>query len=205
MTAHKLILMRHGLTDWNADGRFQGQADVELNEIGRSQAREAALALTDAGITSIVSSDLVRAVETARTVGAELGLIPRLDPRLQEINVGTWAGWTMKDAAQADPDFLPALREGRDFRRSPSGETATEAGIRVAAALREHASAAADDTVLLAVGHGLGLRLAAVFLMGLQHHHARLFTGLWNCHWLTMAPGEDHWRMLGYNQGGCSS
>ena len=70
-----------------------------------------------------------------------------------------------------------------------------------ALALLDHAEAAGDDEVLLAVGHGLSLRVGALLLMGLDYSHARLFAGLRNCHWVVLEPGGEHWRMLAYNVG----
>lgn len=204
MTAARVVLLRHGVTDWNDDGRFQGQADVPLNDVGRQQARAAGQQLAGWGITRIISSDLSRAAETARLVAAACGLEVVTDPRLQEVNVGSWAGLSVAEAARLEPDFWPALREGRDFRRSPEGETATDAGKRVALALLDHAEAAADDEILLAVGHGLALRVGALLLMGLDHSHARLFGGLRNCHWTVLRPGGEYWRMLSYNVGASS-
>lgn len=115
------------------------------------------------------------------------------------MNVGSWAGHSMDEIGRLVPDFWPALREGRDFRRSGTGETATESGQRVALALLDHVEAAGDDDVLLAVGHGLSLRVASLLLMGLDYSHARLFGGIRNCHWVVLQPGAEHWRMLAYN------
>jgi probable phosphoglycerate mutase len=200
MTAARVVLLRHGVTDWNDDGRFQGHADVPLNDAGRGQAEAAAERLATLGITRVIASDLSRADETARIVAARCGLDVLTDPRLREVNVGSWAGLSMEEAGRREPDFWPALREGRDFRRSPEGESATEAGRRVALALLDHAEAAGDDELVLAVGHGLSLRVGALLLMGLDYSHARLFGGLRNCCWMVMSPGREYWRMLGYNQ-----
>lgn len=201
MSAARVVLLRHGLTDWNDGGRFQGQADVPLNDTGRAQATAAAEVLAGFGISRVHASDLGRAAETARIVAARCGLDIATDPRLQEVNVGSWSGQTVDEVGAAVPDFWPALREGRDFRRSPEGETATEAGRRVALALLDHVEAAADGEVLLAVGHGLSLRVGALLLMGLDYSHARLFAGLDNCHWIVLEPGQEHWRMRAYNVG----
>lgn len=201
MTAGSIILLRHGVTDWNDGGRFQGHADIPLNDAGRQQARAARELLGGAGITRAVSSDLSRASETAQLITAGWGVDLQSDARLREVNVGSWAGMSVDDIGQSVPDFWPALREGRDFRRSPTGESATEAGQRVALAVLDHAEAAADGEVLLVVGHGLSMRVGALLLMGLDYSHARLFGGLVNCHWLVLRPGEDHWRMLAYNVG----
>ena len=201
MTARRIVLLRHGVTDWNSDGRFQGHADIPLNGAGRQQAAAAGELLAGVGITRAFSSDLSRAVETASIVTAGWGLDVQSDPRLREVDVGSWAGQSTDEVGTAEPDFWPALREGRDFRRSPTGESATEAGERVALAVLDHAESAAEDDVLLVVGHGLSLRVGALLLMGLDYSHARLFGGLPNCHWLALKPSGEHWRMLAYNLG----
>ena len=202
MTAASVVLLRHGVTDWNDGGRFQGHADIPLNQAGRDQAQAAGQLLAALGVTRVFCSDLARAETTARIVAEGVGVARVVvDPRLREVNVGSWAGLSMDEAGVREPDFWPALREGRDFRRSPEGETATESGQRVALALLDHAEAAAEDEVLLVVGHGLSLRVGALLLMGLDYSHARLFGGLLNCHWAVMRPGGEYWRMLSYNEG----
>lgn len=200
MTAGRVLLLRHGTTDWNNDGRFQGQADVPLNAEGVALAERTAVTLAGYRPTSLVSSDLSRARETAQAVATVTGLDVAVDPRLREVDVGSWAGLDMETVGRLEPDFWPALREGRDFRRSPEGETATESGERVAAALREYTAAAADGEVVLAVGHGLSLRVGALLLMGLDYSHARLFGGLANCGWIDVEPAEPHWRLRAYNR-----
>ncbi|MCW5951330.1 MAG: histidine phosphatase family protein [Propionibacteriaceae bacterium] len=200
MTAGRVLLLRHGTTDWNNAGRFQGHADVPLNAEGLALAERTAVALAGYRPTSLVSSDLSRAWETAQAVATVTGLDVAVDPRLREVDVGSWAGLDMETAGRLEPDFWPALREGRDFRRSPEGETATEAGERVAAVLREYTAAAADGDVVLAVGHGLSLRVGALLLMGLDYSHARLFGGLANCGWIDVEPAEPHWRLRAYNR-----
>lgn len=201
MTARSIILLRHGVTDWNHGGRFQGHADIPLNDAGREQARAVNALLAGAGITCAVSSDLSRAAETAQLVTSGWGIPVKSDTRLREVDVGSWAGMNVEDIGRTESDFWPAIREGRDFRRSPTGESATESGQRVALAVLDHAEAAADAEVLLVVGHGLSLRVGALLLMGLDYSHARLFAGLINCHWMVLSPGEDHWRLRSYNVG----
>lgn len=201
MSAGLVVLLRHGLTDWNDDGRFQGHADIPLNRVGREQAIAAAAELAGIGVTRVLSSDLARASETAGLIADRLGLEVELDARLREVDVGSWAGMSLDEIGRQEPDFWSALREGRDFPRSPSGETATQAGGRVADAICQHVSERPQDEVVLAVGHGLSLRVAALLLMGLDYSHARLFGGLRNCHWMVLKPGDDFWRMLSYNLG----
>lgn len=201
MTARRIILLRHGLTDWNREHRFQGHADIPLNEVGRAQAIDAAEGLVGQGITAILSSDLSRATATATTVGDRLALPVTVDSRLREINVGTWAGLTPDEIAAVDPERWAVVSEGRDGRHSETGETATEAGRRVADSVAEHAASAGEDEILLMVGHGLTIRVASLLLLGLDYSHAGLFHGLSNCHWVVLTPGLSHWRMAAYNRG----
>ena len=202
MTARRVILLRHGETDWNSAGRFQGHEDVPLNSAGRDQAAAAARRLAPLQPARVLTSDLARALQTARAVGDAAGVPVEVDARFREVDVGTWAGLDMETVGAMEPDFWPALREGRDFRRSPTGESATEAGKRVALALLDHAEEAGRDEVLVVVGHGLSLRVGALLLMGLDYSHARLFAGLHNCAWIALQPGDEHWRMMSYNATG---
>ena len=89
-----LLLVRHGETDWNAEGRLQGHTDRPLNELGRRQAEELARQLAGEGADAIYASDLSRAKETAEIVGERLRLPVVVDPDLREKNWGTWEGLT---------------------------------------------------------------------------------------------------------------
>ena len=89
-----LLLVRHGETDWNADGRLQGQTDRPLSEDGRRQARQLADELASEELEAIYASDLSRARETAEIVGERVGLATVLDPDLREKDWGTWEGLT---------------------------------------------------------------------------------------------------------------
>ena len=100
----QLILIRHGQTQWNREGRWQGQADPPLNALGRRQARRAALDLRGARLDHLYSSDLRRALETAHIIGADLGLAVIPDPRLREINLGRWQGMLSADIEAQYPD-----------------------------------------------------------------------------------------------------
>jgi probable phosphoglycerate mutase len=87
-----LLLIRHGETDWNAEHRWQGHADVPLNARGRDQAKALAEELAPEGVDAIYASDLSRARDTAEIVGERLGVPVVLDPDLREIDVGSWDG-----------------------------------------------------------------------------------------------------------------
>lgn len=93
----QVLLIRHGQTDWNVDGRWQGSLPVGLNDVGRAQAQALASHLSQRKLGSIYSSDLPRALETATVIGAKFGLTPITDVRLQEFNLGVFQGLTREE------------------------------------------------------------------------------------------------------------
>lgn len=193
----KLVLVRHGQTDSNAAGRFQGQQDVPLNRIGRSQADAVAERLVRLRASRVVTSDLLRARATAEAVAAASGLGVEVDDRLREIHVGSWQGRTAAEVAAETPWFEDALRSGADFRRSDTGETAEEAGERVAEVLRELAARHPHETTIV-VGHGLALRVGMCLFLGLGLESSFALSGLWNCSW-TILDHHERWRLQSYN------
>jgi broad specificity phosphatase PhoE len=100
----RVILIRHGETDWSRDGRWQGWSDVPLNERGLRQARELVEPLARQHPTHLAVSDLTRARQTLQPLADALGLEPAVDPDLREIDVGTWAGLSHAEAAERFPD-----------------------------------------------------------------------------------------------------
>lgn len=193
----KLVLVRHGQTDSNASGRFQGQQDVPLNRIGRSQAATLADRLVRVKAAHVVSSDLLRATATAEAIAAASGLEVTTDERLREIHVGSWEGRTSVEVAAENPWFEDALHAGRDFRRSDTGETAAEAGERIATVLCEVADRYPGETTVV-VGHGLALRVGLSLFLGLGLDASFALSGLWNCSW-TILEHNQRWRLLSYN------
>jgi 2,3-bisphosphoglycerate-dependent phosphoglycerate mutase len=148
-----LILARHGETDWNRDGRFQGHADPPLNATGRAQARRLAEVLADEAIDAIYSSDLRRAHETAEIVAARHGLGVVVDPDLRERDVGEWSGLTMPEIEERYPDELRRFRE----EGTSVGESREALAQRVVAAVRRIADAHPAGQILV-VTHGGALR-----------------------------------------------
>ena len=116
----RLIIWRHGQTEWNATDRIQGHADVGLDDIGRAQAAAAAKHIAAGHPDVIVSSDLRRAADTAGALAAVTGLTVRLDPRLREQYFGDWQGLTNAEVRSAYPD---------EWARWRRGEPADAAGI----------------------------------------------------------------------------
>ena len=136
-----LLLVRHGETDWNAEGRLQGHTDRPLNEYGRTQARKLADELAGDGVAAIYASDLARARETAEILGSRLGLPVAVDPGLREKDWGSWEGLT------ADERLSVEL----------VGETTEAHRERVLAALRRIVDRHAGERVVV-VTHGGSLR-----------------------------------------------
>src|SRR5262245_56180445 len=139
-----LYYIRHGETEWNAVGRFQGHRDIPLSDRGRAQAGEAgAILLTlmardgrHPGAFSFVASPLGRARATMDLVRASLGLAPGgylLDDRLREIGYGDWEGLTVSEMRLRDPDVFAAREMDRWGRGAPSGEAYSEVTVRVRA------------------------------------------------------------------------
>jgi broad specificity phosphatase PhoE len=147
--ATTLLLVRHGETDWNAEGRLQGHTDRPLNAFGRRQAAELAERLRGERLDAIYASDLVRAQETAEIVGARLGLPVATDPDLREKNWGSWEGLTGDERAAVEFE----------------GESTEEHRERVMRAVRRIAARHPDGRVLV-VTHGGSLRRVQAALQG---------------------------------------
>jgi glucosyl-3-phosphoglycerate phosphatase len=201
MTAARIIIWRHGRTEWNVVARFQGQADVPLDEVGYTQAARAADVLAVYRPTGLYSSDLSRSYQTAAVLAERTRLEITTDKRLREIHVGSWEGLVGKEIRAANPDLARRLWAGEDVRRSPTGESPSEVAERMAEALTEIADAAEDHSTVVVVTHGLAGRVGACRFVGLPFEHWRLFGGLSNCAWVSIDRHRSgaYWRIEGYN------
>lgn len=155
---HEVLLVRHGETDENATARFQGRSDTRLNDRGREQARVLAEALRDEGLRALYSSPLLRAHETARIVGATIGLAPILDERLVEADAGAWTGRLIADILAGEREAYARWRAADPTFRFPGGESVAEQAQRIADAL---ADVAAGPLPALVVTHGGTIRAVA--------------------------------------------
>jgi broad specificity phosphatase PhoE len=166
VTAKLLYLARHGETDWNAVGRWQGHTDVPLNATGEAQARALAEVLRGAGLSMVISSDLARAQETARIVAGRLEVpLAYVDVDLRERSYGPFEGLTREECARLFPE---AWRAWQEQRRAPEGAESDGAlAARVAAALVRAAKRAPKDAPALVVTHGGALRTAVSLAAGL--------------------------------------
>jgi len=154
-----LLLARHGETDWNREGRWQGWADPPLNDLGRAQAGALAETLRSVPFDAVYSSDLRRAHETAEILAAPHAVPVVTDPGLREIDVGSWSGLTR---AEIDARFGPDTVH-------PDGETREQHAARVLAAVERLARAHPEGRVLL-VTHGGTIRALRSHAIGHVDH-----------------------------------
>lgn len=193
----RILIWRHGRTEWNAVGRFQGQLDPPLDETGREQAVRVAPHLVAAGLppeeTVVVSSDLSRAAETAATLTPLLGVPLRLDPRLREHGLGSWEGFTRDEVAHRFPDQYADWMAGRPIR-GRGGEESPDVAARALAALADLPEA----PVAVVVTHGGTAGRLVEGLLGLGHEH-RMFGALGNCAWSELSRQGGRWRLVRHN------
>ena len=201
MSVTRLIVWRHGNTDWNAGHRVQGQTDVPLNDTGRRQAAEAAELLARLRPAAIVSSDLSRAADTAAALAALTGLPVRTDERLRERHFGLWQGLTQAEVAQRRPVEFARWRAGAEVVGG-GVETLDDLGKRVCEGLVDAAGLAPDGGTVVVATHGAGARQGIGHLLGWPSEQMRTLRALQNCHWVDLTSDADHgWQMAAYNVG----
>jgi probable phosphoglycerate mutase len=197
--ARRLVLVRHGETDHNAGGVWQGQLDSALSELGVEQARTAGRALAAYRPTRVVASDLARAAVTAQHVAEAAGVEVTLDPRWREIHVGQWQGLHTTEVRARYADLLAEM-DRTDIRRGVDGETLAEVGRRAGESLRELLDGLAEDECVVVVAHGVSTRAAVADLLGLDQllaTHALRTMG--NCHWAELAESRTGWQLSTWN------
>lgn len=204
----RLVLWRHGRTEWNVANRFQGNRDVDLDDVGRSQAHAAAASLTRMDPDLIVSSDLRRAADTAQVLADRLGLSVRTDADLRETNGGAWEGRTRAEILAADEDLFRAWIAGHDVR-PPGGETRDEVVARVMGSIRRHLRDLPEGGTMVVASHGGSIRGAIGGLLGLAPEQWTALGVISNCAWsvlneltLPAEPGgksTTRWRLEEYN------
>jgi broad specificity phosphatase PhoE len=198
----RLIVWRHGETDHNAGGIWQGQLDTALSANGREQAQAAAAALTAYSPAVIVSSDLERAADTARALASRLGLQVRFDERLREIHAGQWQGMTAGDVAEQFPEEQAALMAGEDIQRGIDGESLGQVAERTRAAIDEVLASLAPGECAVIATHGVSGRAVVASLVDLDQHLAwQSIGGLHNCHWAELREYRGGWRIEAWNVG----
>lgn len=164
--ACRIFLVRHGQTVMNTQVRFRGRRDVPLNDVGRSEAIAAGLALGNEGITAVYSSPLGRAREVGTAIATASG-VPSVQDHADLVNVeyGEWEGLTSQECAERDPDAWSLYNDEPEKAACPGGEALADAGDRIVRALREIGARHPGESVA-AVAHGIMLRLAVLRVAG---------------------------------------
>jgi len=145
-TPQRLLLLRHGQTDWNRDRLWQGHTDIPLNETGRAQAAHLGARMRGEGIDALYTSDLKRAAETAHIVGEAIGIAPVTSPAWREIALGELEGTANRGEAVTD-----TVKAGGPL--APGAEDFATFQARLVAGYEEICARHADETVAV-VGHG---------------------------------------------------
>ena len=206
----RLLLLRHGQTDWNAAERYQGRTDIELNEIGVRQAQDAARRLSQVSVHAVFASPLGRARRTAEIAVAGRGLPLTLDDGLMETAGGDWEGLTYPEISARWPRDFAAWRAAHPEHGPVGGETPGKAGQRVVETLRGLLSRRGDEHILV-VAHGGCLRAATALLTGGGPHAYAELERLQNGRMIVLdgafgpdgstepKPESGTWNVVGYN------
>eukprot|EP00198_Chlamydomonas_reinhardtii_P009066 XP_001698403.1 phosphoglycerate mutase [Chlamydomonas reinhardtii] len=197
--ATNVFLVRHGQTDWNAEMRLQGQLDPPLNSLGVEQAEEVAAALADRPLDAVYSSDLTRAVQTARAVaGRRPGgqtLEVRTSPQLRERSLGVLQGLTIAEAAVQQPEALRLLRSHDPATSVPGGESPGAMRQRVVADIERICEQHRGQSILI-VAHGGVLHHVYAHVCG--HSYGGPITNA-SVHHIKVQPPK--WALVQWNMG----
>ena len=166
----KIIFVRHGQTEWNVLGRYQGQTDIALSPLGIEQAEKLAAHFPVDKVEAVYSSDLVRAMMTARCVAARFGLTVEPRPELRELNFGDWEGLTYDEIVAKWPDALNNFFQHPDVLEIPHGESFPKLRERALDAVEKIVACHPEQTVAV-FAHGAILRtiLTAALHMDLKY------------------------------------
>jgi len=192
LCVERVVIWRHGQTTWNAAGRFQGQADPVLNPVGEEQSRLSASYLAVDPPDLVLTSDLVRAVSTAQALTRLIETPLQIEPRLREIDLGSWQGLTRVEVAATYPEQYAQWLDGHP-PVDRGGESRAQLDERVQAALRD----VEVDHVLL-VTHGGTARSIIETLLDLPHA-GRWLAVLGNCHWSELRRHPGGWQLRAHN------
>ncbi len=195
-----ILLARHGETDWNRDGRWQGHTDLPLNDAGLAQARALGGALAGRGIDLLYSSDLARARQTAAAVELATGLEAIVDPDLREVDVGEWAGATREQARERDPVWYEEWRQGA-VAGYHGGETYLELHLRSVRAFHRVLDTA-DGRTAVVVCHGGNIRAIVSEVVGLSADQRWRVAGANNCSLTAIERHHGRTTLVTFNETG---
>lgn len=197
MRVRRLVMLRHGQTDFNADSRMQGQLDSALTDLGRAQAVAAAEVLGKLQPLLIVSSDLHRAYDTAIKLGEQTGLRVRADQRLRETHLGDWQGLTHNEVDAQAPGARVAWRD--DATWAPhGGESRVDVAARSVPLVAELVSGEPEwgdadepDRPVVLVAHGGLIAALVAALLKLPVDNWPVLGGMGNASWVQLSGHSD--------------
>ena len=169
----QLILIRHGETDWNVEGRWQGQADVPLNENGLKQAEQIAQLLSNRKIQAIYTSDSTRTRRTAEVLGRVIGLRVYIDIRLREIHQGEWQGLLITEIKERYSEEFRSRRANPLTIAPPGGETTKQVQERALSFIKDISDHYPNEAVAI-VSHGFTIAVIVAHLKRIP------FEKVWN-------------------------
>lgn len=171
-----VYLVRHGQTEWNSSKRAQGQADIALDARGHEQAIAAAFELSRTKIDGVYSSDLMRAVDTARPIAESHGLEVQVMPEFREIDQGEWEGLHVDEIKERWPDLWGPARH---YSARPGGESPQQVRKRALEGLAKVVSEHPEGDVAI-VSHGGTIRWLAAEALGYDDKRSARIRGLGN-------------------------
>lgn len=161
----RIYLIRHGQTEWNADGRWQGMIDIPLSETGLNQAAALASYMSSSSLSSVYSSDLQRAVQTAEPLAKIINLPLHRDARLREQNLGVFQGLTHEEHREKFPDLVQAMYRDYWGFTFPEGENRGQVRDRVIAFWNELLIREPEGETAIVL-HGGTIRVLLMHMLG---------------------------------------
>lgn len=171
-----LYIVRHGETDWNKMGKYQGITDIPLNENGLNQAKACANALKDVTFDRILSSDLSRALVTAETIRGDRTTSIKVDKRLRELNFGDWEAMLFSDIEARWPGLIDEMYLRPHLVKVPNGESFKDLQDRAWAGLEEFLNFNDEEETLLIACHGGTIRTLLCKLLDISISHCWNFS-----------------------------
>jgi broad specificity phosphatase PhoE len=192
----EVILVRHGATDWNIQGRCQGSTDRELSETGVRQAEAVAANLSQKKVIAVYSSGLLRARRTAQFISQPHGLAVRIEHDVRELDHGALEGLTFNEIKEQYPDFIQKWRTEPAELQVPGGERLSEVQQRALTGLQRIAGRHAESDTVVVVSHNFPILGIICHITGTHLNHYRDFRlepcGHTRLHWDARAWRVTH-------------
>ena len=199
----RVVLWRHGQTDWNVENRFQGHSDIPLNKVGQYQVTEAAKVLAALRPDRIISSDLIRAQATAAALAQLTDIKVEINPGIRETNGGLWEGKTASENRASHGDLFANWYEGGDEPAGVTGERRSEVAKRAVDVI-EKETANFSGTIVF-VTHGGAVRSILGSILKLPISQWGVIGGLSNACWSILELTKHHtgsrWYLAEHNAG----